>query len=395
MPTFDILYKEFAKTKNGNLCNFFEKYKKNSIGTRFLLIRTFDSSNIVQILNLHKIKYNTNEELSLMKILYNSNIEISDLLDYIESNRNKLIRERIGELEGLQKLIQKLPIVECGIRDDNIDALVKEFTRNKNLKDIDAVNNFLSSHVIPRFKQYCLWSFYNQTTNDIIELYLLQHPKIIPTPRKIINIDFFLKIGDDIVPFDQKITNISDNYFELASQGLIEVNNGTDSFVIGEGPKEFQRMKEYYKQYKKYHKEKNLPNISALPKKKSEFADYIASLDVASKEFIDTVKKDHSSFVSNTSDNLKRIEWWNFKNQASRLFCNNNRFFIFVAYKSLFSNAKELKTKIDEISKQITSILDNLTEESFHTINYQYTSKEIPKLNGNYTALALSILYTE
>lgn len=395
MPTFDILYKEFSETKNGDLCSFYDKYKTDSVGTRFLLIRTFDAANIERILNLHTIEYNSRDEITLMEILYNSPIQIPDLVNYIESNRARLIQERIGELEGLQKLIQELPVVECGIRDDNIDALVKEFTRNKELKDINIVNQFLSNQVIPRFKQYCLWSFYNQTTNDIIEIYLLQHPKVIPTPRKIINIDFFLKIGNEIIPFDQKITHVSDQYFELSSQGLIETQNGNDSFITGKNPKEFQRIKDYYKKYKKQHKEMNLPNIGNLPKKKTDFSDYVASLDIDSAKFIDQIKKDHASFVKNSPDNLKRIEWWNFKNQGGRLFCNNNRLFVFVAYKLLFSDAKDLKVKTEEIGAQITTLLDNLTDESFHRINYEYKSKENPKLNGNYSALSLSALYTE
>lgn len=78
---------------------------------------------------------------------------------------------------------------------------------------------------------------------------------------------FFLQIGDEIVPFDQKITHVSDNYFELASQWLIEQQNGSDNFQNSYSKKEFQRIKEYYKAYKKAHKELQLPNIGDLPTK--------------------------------------------------------------------------------------------------------------------------------
>lgn len=223
--------------------------------------------NIESILNKHGIPFETCDEKKMMKLLYDSKIGIKDLLEYIEAKRTDLIEERIEELEGLQKLIKEIPIVDCRIRDDNINALVKSFTRNKELKTIDSVNDFLYDQVVLRFSQYCLWSFYNQTTNDIIEIFLLQHPKVIPTPREITNIDFFLQIGDEIVPFDQKITHVPDNYFELVSQWLIEQQNGSDNFQNDCSKKEFQRIKEYYKAYKKAHKELQLPNIGDLQTK--------------------------------------------------------------------------------------------------------------------------------
>lgn len=265
--SFDTLYKEFSETKNGDLCKFCNKYKDNSVATHFLLVRTFGTKNIESILNKHGIPFEIYDEKKMMKLLYDSKIGIKDLLEYIEAKRTDLIEERIEELEGLQKLIKEIPIVDCGIRDDNINALVKSFTRNKELKTIDSVNDFLYDQVVLRFSQYCLWSFYNQTTNDIIEIFLLQHPKVIPPPRKITNIDFFLQIRDEIVPFDQKITHVSDNYFELASQWLIEQQNGSDNFQNSYSKKEFQRIKEYYKAYKKAHKELQLPNIGDLPTK--------------------------------------------------------------------------------------------------------------------------------
>lgn len=57
-------------------------------------------------------------------------------------------------------------------------------------------------------------------TNDIIELFFLQHPSVLPTLRKIHDIDFFIKLNGRIVPFDLKFTHISDSYFDLASQGI-------------------------------------------------------------------------------------------------------------------------------------------------------------------------------
>lgn len=51
MVNFDSLFNEYANTKNGDVYAFCMKYKKNSIATRFLLIRSFDSDNLKKIIN--------------------------------------------------------------------------------------------------------------------------------------------------------------------------------------------------------------------------------------------------------------------------------------------------------------------------------------------------------
>lgn len=46
MSSFDSLFNEYANTKNGDVFAFCQKYKENSVATRFLLIRSFDSENL-------------------------------------------------------------------------------------------------------------------------------------------------------------------------------------------------------------------------------------------------------------------------------------------------------------------------------------------------------------
>ena len=48
MPTFDALYTEFENTKD--VCGFCEKYSDDNVATRFLLIRSLDKPNLVDII---------------------------------------------------------------------------------------------------------------------------------------------------------------------------------------------------------------------------------------------------------------------------------------------------------------------------------------------------------
>lgn len=116
MSNFDSLFNEYAHTKNGDVYAFCEKYKANSVATRFLLIRSFDSGNLKKILTTHNISFSSGKEKELMQIAYDSNITIKDLLDYIEAKRPELIKEREKEVAGLEEVLKQIPIVGCGVR---------------------------------------------------------------------------------------------------------------------------------------------------------------------------------------------------------------------------------------------------------------------------------------
>lgn len=395
MISFNELYNEYANTKNGDVFNFCQKYKHDSIATRFLLIRSFDSNNIKKILSQNNIHFSTGKEHELMKILYDSNITIDSLLDYIESKRTELIAEREKEVAGLDKVLLQLPSVTCGIRNDNPDTIIQAFTRNKSIKNYEDLEKELSENILPRVKNYCLWSYYNQTSNDIIELIFLKHKNVIPTLRKIYNIDFFLRIGKNIVPFDLKITHISDEYFELVSKGIAVTRNSHDDFVTcNNNPSELEIIKDYYKNYKKVHKEKSLPNISYFKKDtKVAMSKFISTLDATSATFISNLEKAHSSYVPTNSDMLKMLEWWNYKYQGERLFCNNNRLFVFLAYKNQFIDGRGLKGNTIELERKINHLLDNLSPNSIHVIKYQY--EKDPKLAGDYTVYSISTIYSK
>lgn len=374
MTSFEILFNEYAKPENGDVYAFCQKYKENSVATRFLLIRSFDSKNLKKLLTEHTISFSGGKEKDLMKIAYDSNITIQNLLDYIETKRPELIAEREKEVAGLDAVLRQIPVVGCGVRNDSINTFVQAFTRNKDLKTYKELKDFLDSDILPRVKQYCLWSYYNQTSNDIIEILFLKHKNVIPTLRKIYNIDFFLRVDDEIIPYDLKITNVSDDYIELASRGITAADDTPDSFTVNtNNASELETIKAYYKEYKKAHKNLPLKNIGEFKSNiKAPLSDYISNLDPASAEFIRKLQQTHASYITSDQNTLKMLEWWNYKNQEKRLFCNNNRLFVFLAYKTKFVDGRELKGNKDKIERKINELLDHLSSGSIHTINYRF-----------------------
>lgn len=394
MVQFNEIYTEYENTKD--VCKFCEIYKENSTATRFLLIRSLDKPSLTEIVE----QYSAEDTSGNMKILtekaFHSSVTIQQLVEYIEKKRTELIAQREEELNGLQNILNDFPIVNCGVRNDKVDDIIKPFVRNKSLKSFDTLIDELDNSVLPRIHQYCLWSYYNQTSNDIIELFFLKHPAVLPTLRKIHDIDFFIKVDEQILPFDLKFTHISDSYFDLASQGIIrnmDISHHDDFYIENDNNEnEMQKIKSFYKNFKKKNRNLNLPNLKGL--KKNDLCDLLVSSgDPEAIDFINKMKDNHSNYVPSTSEELHSLEWWNYKYQGERLFCNNNRLFIFLAFKHKFVDGRELKGKTFEIGNKIKDMLDNITNNGMHTVKYFYDKEA--SLEGNYTALSLSAIYAE
>ncbi len=392
MPNFEDLLFEFENTNN--LCKFSEDYEEGNVATRFLLIRSLDKPHLLDIITEHVGETTEKKPQILMKMVYDSEVTIQQLLDYIETKRQDLINEREHELEGLDEVLTNIPVVNCGVRNDKVDDIVKGVVRNKTLKSIEELENEIDNSMLPRIRQYTLWSYYNQTANDIIELFLLRHPSVIPTLRKIHDIDFFVKLDDKIIPFDLKFTHISDSYFDLVSQGLTPHASAADDFsVVETGTTEIQFIKNFYKIFKKQHNhEYDLPNLKGL--EKNDILEILLSTGNAQAiTFVNQAKENHANYVPAVDSDLHSLEWWNYKFQGERLFSNNNRLFVFLAYKNRFQDGRELKGKTAEIGEKINQLLTGLTDERIHTISYHYDKQA--DLVGDYKAKALSTIYFE
>ena len=391
MPNFETLYREFESTTN--ICKFCEDYHDGNLATRFLLIRSLDKPNLKDLIELYSTEDTMGNFEQLMKKVYNSSITINQLLDYIETKRQHLIQEREAELEHLDTVLIDFPVVNCGVRNDKVDDIVKAVVRNKSLKTLHELELEIDRSMLPRIRQYTLWSYYNQTANDIIELFLLKHPSVIPTLRKIHDIDFFINLNGEIIPFDLKFTHISDDYFDLISQGFVRTENAADDFaVVQSDANEIKTIKSFYKAFKRAHPEFDLPKLKGLDK--SDILSVLtATRNSDAVRFVTQIEQAHADYVPSTPEELHSLEWWNYKYQGEHLFSNNNRLFVFLAYKHRFADGRELKGRTAEIGSKISELLDNLSDENIHTIHYHYDKQA--NLTGNYQAKALSTIYSE
>lgn len=386
LEDFDLIHDAYEK-KLQDLHKLKNSY--NISFSRYILIRSLDVPHLMEILQTKKEKI-----IKLYKKLY-LNIEITnqDIIKYIKKKYPEEKMKRQKAEENHSNVLKDFGEVVCGIPNDDLNEEVKSLIRDKSIKNKEDLEKNILNVVDKKIIPYLKWQYYNQTTNDLIENFFYNNEKIIPTLRKIKYIDFFIQDDiqlEEVIPFDLKITHISDEFFDLFSKGLTP-SEGEDSYIVGEKLSEMEEIKNFYKTYKK---EFNLPNYGKL--KKIELIDILSRKKNESEiiqNFLIKIYSSRENIISQLPQNLKAIEWWNYKYQGERLFKNNNRFFVFLVYLNDFSDARQIKSNLELIENHINNYLNELNVNNINMINYKYQKDK--NLNGNYQINSLSTLISQ
>lgn len=381
------MFKELHKAFEKNDTDLYEMQKMEKF-SRYLLIRSLDSSHLEELIEENIGRKGTSAKRDLYEELFNSNVQEERIIEYIKKQYPAIRKERLEQEIYLPNIIKNFGEVRCGIRNDNLNDLTKELVRDKTIEtkaDLDKKISDLLKNVI---SGYISWQYYNQVTNDLIEHFFNDHEFVIPTLRKIKYVDFMVQIDGKIIPFDLKVTHISDDYFDLFQKGLISSDFATDGddYAIGDQDSEIELIKEHYKSIKK---KLELPNYGGL--KKIELIEILRqSGHQPTLDFIKKIEDNRAEMVAKIEKELHSLEWWNYKYQGERLFKNNNRFFVFLAYKSSFEDARPLKGNLVEIGKKVRVALNELSQGKFNTTHYHYTKDR--GLAGKYEVNSASVL---
>jgi hypothetical protein len=358
--------------------------------SRYILVRSLANDHLKELINFttgNDIKKGKTEEL--YETLYTSSISEDEIIDYIRKKYPEVRKERQIQEQNLPKIIQEFGEVNCGIRNDNLNDTAKDLVRDKSIETLADLERKIDILLTDTIRGYILWQYYNQVTNDLIEHIFNDHVSVIPTLRKIKYVDFMIKVGDKIIPFDLKITHISDDYFDLFEKGLSHSDTNADTYSVSDSSSEIEIIKDHYKKMKKKY---GLPNYGGL--KKIEIINILKEKgNQETQEFLTTVLENRKEMIVNIEKKLKSVEWWNYKYQGERLFKNNNRFFVFLAYKNSFEDARPLKGNLDSISKKVISKLNDIVNGELNLINYYYQKDK--GLEGKYQVTSTSVLVTD
>ena len=381
---FEQLHQKFEKKET----DLYQLQQEEGF-SRYILVRSLGNEHLKELIERktrEAVKSGSAEELYAR--LFSLNVSQDEIIDYIKSKYPEVRESRKTQEEFLPKIISEFTDVKCGIRNDDLNETAKTLVRDKSIQSKADLEKKVDEVFDKTIRGYILWQYYNQVTNDLIEHIFNDHKNVIPTLRKIKYVDFLVKKGDSIIPFDLKITHISDEYFDLHKKGLTYTAIGHDSFIVGNGKSEEELIKEKYRSVKR---ELSLPNYSSLSK--------IEMVKILSEQgrpdlnqFVSDISASRKSIIDEIQDNLKAVEWWNYKFQGERLFKNNNRFFVFLAYKDSFEDARPLKGKLEDIRIKVNAKLDSILDTPINKIKYYYTKDK--GLEGPYEVNSTSVIVT-
>lgn len=213
---FKDLHKKFEKKETD-----LYKLQQEEGFSRYILIRSLANDHLKEL-----IEISTGETLDkgkaefLYEKLFLSKISEEEIIKYIKEKYPEVRAYRKEQEEYLPSIIKEFGEVKCGVRNDNLNDTAKELVRDKSIKTKEDLEIKVDALLNGTIRGYILWQYYNQVTNDLIEHIFNDHENVIPTLRKIKYVDFMIKVGDKVIPFDLKITHISDDYFDLYVKGL-------------------------------------------------------------------------------------------------------------------------------------------------------------------------------
>jgi len=146
------------------------------------------------------------------KIIMNL-IDISDIDkkidDFIKQQYNLKIQQRRNLIsdENLIKELYKVKEFSWGVIQGQLDQKIQtEYVRK--IVRYDELVNSVKSTLHNEITSYVICTWYNHWTTVLIEDYVSQHPKVVPTLKNIKGIDIFV----DGQPFDLKTTYLPKDY---------------------------------------------------------------------------------------------------------------------------------------------------------------------------------------
>ncbi|HEX2969794.1 MAG TPA: hypothetical protein VHO46_11900 [Bacteroidales bacterium] len=381
---FEELHKQFEKKETD-----LSKLQKDKGFSRYILIRSLDNDHVRDLIKANtKIGVTKNDSNYLWDTLFKSDVTQEQIIKYIRKKYPDVSKQRREQEEYLPNIIKEFDIVKCGIRNDNLNELTKDLVRDKTIKSKEDLEKKVNLVVNSTIKGYILWQYYNQVTNDLIEHFFNDHKNVIPTLRKITYVDFLIDKNNEIIPFDLKITHISDDYFDWHMKGLTNSADGNDSYKVRDGKSELEVFKAKYKSLKN---ELKLPNYGGLDKEYM-YKILLNNGDLRTKKIAEELLLQRNKMINEIEKNPTSVEWWNYKFQGERLFKNNNRFFIFLAYKNSFEDARPLKGNLELIKDKVNKKLDSIITDDLNNIRYYYNKEK--RVEGAYQILSTSILVT-
>lgn len=228
---FDEIWADFGvNEKPENLVQVEEDHGYASF-IRFALIRSMDTPHLQSLLSSE----NTGIR-ELMEEAYDSNLSIDALTEFI---RERWVEETENREREYQRIAHILELFGSDLTTSTkisgpagVRGYIQAKLRHMKNLESDAGLSSEFEAMQNEITNYANWQMFSLLTNDLVELFHGQTlpDNMIPTLRRIREIDFFVKIDGRIHPFDLKTSYIPTKYYEPEG-GWYFASTEDDDFV--------------------------------------------------------------------------------------------------------------------------------------------------------------------
>ena len=187
---------ESLYNKNNDLNTLYN----NQDGIKYLMIRSFAKDDLIEISKEKDKKIN----IETLRINVFTTTDIEKIIQYTLSKKIPLSTDYANELSSE---LSKMCVESSSVHQDDFNSNMNKIIRSVDVSTYKKLQEEIEKKLVKQLKNYMTWQWYNQKCSDLIEDLILTQSNIIQTPRKIKNIDFFVKLDDTyIFPFDLKLT---------------------------------------------------------------------------------------------------------------------------------------------------------------------------------------------
>ena len=177
---FEICEKLY--NKNNDLNTLYN----NPNGIKYLMIRSFAKDDLVEISKEKDKKIN----IETLRINVFTTTDIEKIIQYTLGKKIPLSIDYANELSSE---LSKMCVESSSVHHDDFNSNMNKIIRSVDVSTYKKLEEEIEKKLVKQLKNYMTWQWYNQKCSDLIEDLILTQSNIVQTPRKIKNIDFFVK----------------------------------------------------------------------------------------------------------------------------------------------------------------------------------------------------------
>lgn len=191
---FDLCEKLY--NKNNDLNTLYN----NPNGIKYLMIRSFAKEDLIEIGKVSDKKIT----IDTLRVNIFTSVNLDDIIEYTLGKKSPLPAKYIDDLSSE---LSKMCVESSSVHQDDFNSNMNKIIRSLEVSTYSKLQKEIEDKLVKQLKNYMTWQWYNQKCSDLIENLILTQSNIIQTPRKIKNIDFFVKLDETYTfPFDLKLT---------------------------------------------------------------------------------------------------------------------------------------------------------------------------------------------